>query len=349
MLPSLRIKNFRAFPDLLVPKLGRVNLIVGSNGVGKTTLLEAVRVYAAGADAPREVAHILEQREEIPADPPDDGVDLAHFHRRSGFTPADSVRIGPAEGGPTLELEFRGATRVGTHDFTRRLLEGLDAQASVENFGEVLGRALSHARGAQARWIDAEGAPQRSYHYLQAHGMPPSLIGKLWDRLVLEGREQAVLKICQVLLPSLAALSLVQLAEDEARVVVARLGDSRQARPLRSLGEGAQRAFELALGLACAQSGFLLLDEFENGLHYSIHEALWGFIFEAATQQDIQVFATTHSLDCIRAFQRAAAGHPEHGMLIRLYRSREDGQIRATLFDEEDLEAVAESAIEVRG
>ena len=46
-LPDLTIKGFRGIDELTIPRLGRVTLLVGKNGVGKTTVLDAVRVYAA--------------------------------------------------------------------------------------------------------------------------------------------------------------------------------------------------------------------------------------------------------------------------------------------------------------
>lgn len=47
MLESLYIENYRLFKKLDIPKLGRVNLIPGRNNVGKTALLEALRIWAS--------------------------------------------------------------------------------------------------------------------------------------------------------------------------------------------------------------------------------------------------------------------------------------------------------------
>jgi AAA15 family ATPase/GTPase len=46
LLNSIEIENFRAFKSLKIDSCGRVNLIVGKNSVGKSSLLEAVQVYA---------------------------------------------------------------------------------------------------------------------------------------------------------------------------------------------------------------------------------------------------------------------------------------------------------------
>ena len=73
-LPSLVIKNFRGIDELTIPRLGRVTLLTGNNGVGKTTVLDAVRIYATGAD-PSMLTEILHDRDEVFKDIGADGKD----------------------------------------------------------------------------------------------------------------------------------------------------------------------------------------------------------------------------------------------------------------------------------
>ena len=74
-LPSLSIKAFRGISDLSIPRLGRVTLIAGMNGVGKTTLLEAVRVYAARGSY-SVLSSVLRSREELTIILDEDGDEL---------------------------------------------------------------------------------------------------------------------------------------------------------------------------------------------------------------------------------------------------------------------------------
>ena len=107
------------------------------------------------------------------------------------------------------------------------------------------------------------------------------------------------------------------------------------------------RMLGIALALVNAKDGMLLIDEVDTGLHYSVLPDLWKLIFEVAHRLNVQVFATSHSWDCIQAFQQAAdANKDEEGMLIRL-ENRKDS-IRAVTFDEEELAVVAREQIEVR-
>jgi len=92
--------------------------------------------------------------------------------------------------------------------------------------------------------------------------------------------------------------------------------------------------------------GLLLVDEIETGIHYSAQQDMWRLIFQMARRLNVQVFATTHSWDCIEAFQEAAQEDESAGMLIRL--QERDGQITPTLFDERELSIVTRRQLEVR-
>ena len=95
-----------------------------------------------------------------------------------------------------------------------------------------------------------------------------------------------------------------------------------------------------------------MIDEFENGLHYSVQEKIWALIFKLAEQLNIQVFATTHSWDCIESFAKVAVEKTDtEGVLFRIGRSvraTNQGKVIATVFDEDKLLNITQSDIEVR-
>ncbi len=91
----------------------------------------------------------------------------------------------------------------------------------------------------------------------------------------------------------------------------------------------------------------LLIDEIENGLHYSVHAKLWEFILRVAADQDIQVVATTHSWDCICGLKEAVARTPNaDAMLIRLERTADKD--KAVSFSQDELDIITRDEIEVR-
>jgi len=118
--------------------------------------------------------------------------------------------------------------------------------------------------------------------------------------------------------------------------------------PMQHLGEGVNRLFGIAIALVSAKNGFLLIDEIESGLHYSALLDLWRLIFDMAGRLNVQVFATTHSGDCLTAFTTAAQEeHASEGQIIRLGRDKHD-DIVATLFDKADMAILNREEIEVR-
>ena len=133
----------------------------------------------------------------------------------------------------------------------------------------------------------------------------------------------------------------------QGRRALVRLKGHKQPVPLRSLGDGALRLFGVALALANSHGGFLLIDEAENGIHYSLQRDFWRMVLRTAQENDVQVLATTHSWDCIKGFAQAATQSEDaDGVLVRL--SRQYGDLRAVEYSEEDLAIAAEQGIEVR-
>jgi AAA15 family ATPase/GTPase len=126
-----------------------------------------------------------------------------------------------------------------------------------------------------------------------------------------------------------------------------KMRDAPERIPLRSLGEGMTRLFGIVLALVNVQNGLLLIDEIDSGLHYTVFPDLWRLVFKLAARLNVQVFATTHSWDCIAGFQQAAQdAENEEGMLIRLERRQE--HIVPISFDTSRLSIATRQEIEVR-
>jgi len=337
MLPSLHIQGFRCFRELTIERLGRVNLIVGKNNVGKTTLLDALRLHAAQEDALYALEEMLERRSEIlrstkSTSPSERVVDWlrAFFHDPQ----VNEIQIGPCgEVEETLRLiKERQLGRVGA--VTAKI-----GTISIDEFA-LLGEAL------EPRPVSEDVIPCQ---YIPSTGLSAEESSRLWDSVVLTEYEETCLQALRIIEPDIQRLALVDVPAAGGGVErsphVMRVSRP-QPEPLSSLGEGMSRIFYIMLGMTNSRGGRLLIDEIENGLHHSILETLWRHILDVASKLDVQVFATTHSWGCIEAFQAAARDHGEEGMLIRLDRREEE--TRAFLFDEEDLAVVARQGIEVR-
>lgn len=176
-----------------------------------------------------------------------------------------------------------------------------------------------------------------------------SNLGSLWDRVALTNAQDEVVNALKLVSPDITAVSMIG-GEESAwsrRTAIVRSDLFKEPVNLRTFGDGVNRLFGIILSLCNAKGGLLLVDEIDNGLHYSIQLGVWKTVFRLAKQLDVQVFATSHSWDCVTAFAEAASDNKEvEGVLTRLTRVGE--RIVPSTFTEDDLKIVTEYGIEVR-
>ena len=356
---------------------GRVNLITGRNNTGKSSVLEAIRMLASDA-SPSVIYDILHLREEDPKEVEDSArpADAATLFALSslfhGF-PEFSADLEPlviaANGGQrpmrlTMEAGWFSEERAADGS-RRRILQQLNlfGQQTLFGEGEVLPAWVVEASGVQrllpldslSRYYRGrlptsvfQNEPRVSCVFVSPYGGErTATLGPLWDMVALSDREEDVVRALRIIEPGISAVSMVG-GEGTRQPRTAIVRSKGMPRPvnLRSFGDGLNRLFGIVLSLVNAKDGLLLIDEFENGMHYSIQLDVWRALFGLARRLDVQVVATSHSWDAIEAFQKAASEDPDEGVLIRLSRKGED--IIPTLFREDELAVATRDRIEVR-
>jgi predicted ATPase len=355
-LPDLTIKGFRGIDQLTMPRLGRVTLLAGKNGVGKTTVLEAVHVFAARGRFSA-LSDLLSNREEVHVGTDDNGdgtseVDaLSLFHRR--VSEETTILIGPNNPSEQLQIEMTSLAK-----FRSTLLNLADP---------VPGLSVSFRGKRQVRWFIPSGGlnefsrsqrlPENdepetrlACELLGPDVLRESNLARFWDKVALTDNEQRAVSALQLIAGS--SVTGVALIGDgrpngSRRRTVVRLTGYDLPVPLKSLGDGAVRLYGIALALANSRGGLLLIDEAENGIHHTVQYEFWKLVLRTALANEVQVLATTHSWDCVKGFAYAAAEMGEaEGLLVRL--DRDDRGLRAVEYSEEDLKVAADQGIEVR-
>ena len=173
--------------------------------------------------------------------------------------------------------------------------------------------------------------------------------GILWDKITLSDKEDYVIEALKIIEDNLEKIAFIK--EDTSRGerrVTAKVKNNVERVPLKSMGDGINRVLSIALGLVNSDNGYLLVDEFENGLHYSVQEKLWEIVFDLAIKLNVQVFATTHSEDCITAFSTVTnlKKYKNLGSLIRL--EKVTTGIKVVDFQSDELRIANENDIDLR-
>ena len=373
---TLVIERFRAFRGLRIEGLGRVNLITGRNNTGKSSVLEALRILASDA-SPGVISSILRYREEDISAPEEPGtgtpIDIEGPFQIStlfnGFPllseKPEPIVISANDGQRPMKLtlSIRGVSEERTPDGVRRLvaheanlfgtgeLEGVPAlMVGIGNTNRLMPLDYFRRASYRSRPFRSElgDEPRMACVFVSPYGGEgTATLGTLWDKIALSDREMDVVEALRIIDPEISAVSMVGgEGPRQPRTAIVRSGNISRPVPLRSFGDGLNRLFGIVLSLVDAKDGFLLIDEFENGMHHTVQLNVWRTVFSLAQKLDIQVFATSHSWDSIEAFQKAAAETPEEGVLVRLSRKGED--IIPTLFREKELAIATRDRIEVR-
>ena len=364
-LQSLSIEGFRGIKELCIPRLGRATLLAGRNGVGKTTVLDAVQVYASRARLAA-LSELLMRREEIAVRKDAEGVASPAFDGKALFHGRDPsigarISIGPLDGGDRLHIEIASLSGEPESMPEAFLAKSIGASARVMKvtFGDSteLLPPGPHPFPRELMQLFAESGselpPEPACESL-GPGLPDNTdMARLWDRVTLTDDEDRVIQAVNLAVDEeIVRVAVVGDASESGqdpngRRLVARLRGHRHPVPLKSLGDGVMRLLSVAAALANSKDGFLLIDEAENGIHHSLQRDFWRMVLQTAQDNDVQVFATTHGWDCVRGFAQAAADlDAVEGVLVRL--ERKGDRIRSVEYLEEDLGIATQGGIEVR-
>ncbi len=361
LFDNLEIRQFRAFDYLKIDHLGHVNLFIGKNNVGKSTVLEGLWLYA-NIGSPEIVQAILEGRDEPRelrhgqiSEPTVWSMFYGHPAPEKVASSIQIGRINSPDSALSLSITWLSdRTEKGNY-------QEIDFPGDVE--GNDVIPALNIKYGSMRRTIRLDDTfsdmirrwklQERSNRALETpcvfitqSGLNNHAARSLWEKIVLTDGEKDVVEAMRIIAPDVNDFALLP-SDSQASSIRVRLQNEKNPIPLRTMGDGMNRLFGLGLALACSQNGILLIDEIENGIHWAVLPEVWKFILKVAKRLNVQVFATTHSNDCLRAFQQATKDDKKiEGVAIRI--ERKNGEFKSEIFDESRLSVIVKEEIEIR-
>ncbi|MDE0272886.1 MAG: AAA family ATPase [Gammaproteobacteria bacterium] len=380
MLSKLELRGYRGFEKFELADLRPVNLIVGNNNCGKTSILEAVELLASGGRPSAFKRSAMRRSETVwhhhddPQEPlvamrSSRGVRravLSHFFHGHRCEPgaefvlsADDSR---SDGHPRRlsaklyssgDVETSSFFDVGGGDRPSALRYRMDERGpdavlylTIENEGGepfLLPVGEYGALLGDVYRLRVSNGPNASLRFLTLDSFDPLSMREEWDGLQAEGREDEVVESLKTLLPNIASIHF--LAGGAGILIGSADGGGRL--PIGTFGDGVKRLLALALSFIGSRDGFLLIDEIDTGLHWTVMEDMWRLVVEAAKRSNVQVFATTHSYDCIRGLGSLAKSCPELAKQVSIQKVHHALQ-RAVSLHDEGIQVAVEQGIEVR-
>ena len=364
MLRELTIKNYRGFQEFYIDDLARVNLLVGSNNTGKTSLLEAIYLLV-NKRGPKSLDVLQVQHSEIDAQPNQKKTyEITSLFHGYPVRPAQSIYINSGNDFAEIKLQ---TSRSGSEmeKLARRELRERFMNSNFPFYISFFYRYGNHWKELMVPLIENMLIDVDSDYFTEndnrgtKYSLNPKIgefipagnislykLNLLWDSILCTSKEENVIKALQIIEPHTERIGFTSRQANNR--IVLKLNKWNHPIPLSSMGSGMRHILMLAMAAVTVEGGILLVDEIETGLHYEAQTDMWRLILETAQELNVQVFATTHSWDCICAFQEALEqfGDNAIGKLYRL--SRRDDKIKPVAYTGEDLDIAVRQSIEVR-
>ncbi len=330
MISTLELKQFRGLEHVKFEDLGRANLIIGGNNAGKTSILEGLAILYGNKAQLAELPGAFRAK-------------LDNAEMRKGYW-RELKKFG-AE----VEFEIKADTDCVLGKFGPKSKKFLFR--GVENPNETLGTfLLDFGRNPPIPPDMAE--PTLTATIVSTHQIDPIQVSELFAQVgpINAANEDAIERLLARAVDSrLVRLRYARQKDSPTNLVHADLGEGPMS-PFTVLGQAFIRTLYIYCEIFANRPKILLIDEIENGLYYEGMEDFWKGLMAVLEDQDVQLFATTHSRECMEAAHKAAAsmeGDPLR--FLRLDRRVDDpGKIVATTFGKDEMQTAIEFNREMR-
>ncbi len=308
-LNDFSIESFRGIRNLQSGALNHINLIVGDNNCGKTSVLESLLLFRN----PRDFSNVLRIARLRDSS--------LLFYRSSPYESLvnlfpqdfDDGRIAVAAHccGRELHLSLSGQRRVillDESDLKSYFLHQMKLPSEAEAFAGSLeftmdGHTVESHQFQFHEFSRTSGMNVRADTFLKMVYLSPvdHMAGNLINSILRNGSYKDIcIRVLQLFDPDISGLVIlknVQTGRPMEYIEHKRLGTM----PISTYGDGIKKVLLLANAIARAAGGVLLIDEVETAIHSKYYENIFGFLLKACIQYDVQLFITTHSMEALDA------------------------------------------------
>jgi AAA15 family ATPase/GTPase len=346
MINEIEISNFRGIQKLSIKKLSNINILVGENNSGKTSILEAVflSIGISNSKLPININtfrnfHLIF----------DKNYWLSYF-KNLDFK--NKIKITTNFDGEKKRELFIEPHNTYIDDSNSKVQE-ISSTNKIEPNGLILKAYIYNGRKKQIQtevFLDKEGKiigrfPKKYNEikkgvFISSNKINSDLTQK-FSEIILRKKGDELVRILQKIEPSLKSLTLV----GNPSLIFADLGLECLV-PLQLLGDGIGSIFRIILSIMTTEDGIVLIDEIENGLYFKSQKILWKAILEFSKNYNVQLIVSTHSFESLTALIETL-DYKEN--ICNLYRIEKKGlKHKAISFNQKEIKSFVESNWEIR-
>lgn len=302
---TLEVQNFKGIREMKLEGLGMVNVFVGGNNVGKTSVLQAIAIAKNTEGFPDNfISHHLDN--EIPFRNQVDynlslfgtatKISLHNFHYQKNSNCFINIKIASLLEKENEEISIikEGTEAIIFHIQQSRFVYGMEYCAFVKN--ELVSVDLVPSTLYYLSVLFKKNVPDpedtQFTNYISTDiNFYEALATKFYDELE---RDNPI--ICDKIVQALKKIQpdLIRIKVTNG-VTECYLASSEKWLALETMGEGFVKLLGLLVAMQFSKGKVLLIDEIENGFHWSVQKDMWRMILTAAKDDGTQFFFTTHS------------------------------------------------------
>lgn len=316
-MSSFQISNYKNLDSILLDNLKNINLLVGDNNAGKTNILEALMLYASQFNL-ETIQNILGIR----------GEDVSMFSSNQAsnslntllplvynydgkILQSSGITLSTTNRKVSLKIMYRIISQTATNKTAVTLLP-IGSAIKLPPYQKVMSRevvlvaersttnyVLMSLQQSLLTQLIIPPTHITEYQYVHCPSKRTNNLDVLWGNITMTPMEKYVLDALKVIEPQITNFNIIK---DKNNRTIPKVSISNQSPiPIYSMGDGICHILNIILALLNVQDGILLLDEVDSGLHFNKHKELWKILIHLSNALNIQIFATTHNQDCMRA------------------------------------------------
>lgn len=320
LIKSINITRFRGLKSLSINDFSRVNVFVGTNNSGKTSLLEAIRLISSPKDLGKMVLLALQRARANPEQKKKNLVNylLSFFHQSMD---EDNQKVYSIDFSATInnhQYSYDADASVGEAvNSAGELRQVVDIAIGISTDNKKMVYTTDRiVNGTEYNFIGKETPLFQVLYVYSTVNVYRTCVSCLTDYIFREGKKD-ILTVLQSFDPFVEDISIV--GED-----VYLYNSKSGSMPLFTYGAGLQKAVLLTAILVSCRNGVVLIDEIDDAIHVSAFEEVFAWFLDACVKNNVQAFITTHSIEALDAIIRKAHELYPTNDLLRIITLRKD-------------------------